>query len=60
MSPAEKRVVWRRITQEGTAWRFNRYAERARGDAGLPAAATKPDAGTNTNGRASTASGPGP
>lgn len=29
-SPAEKRVVWRRITQEGTAWRFNRYAERAR------------------------------
>ena len=60
MSPAEKRVVWRRITQEGTAWRFNRYAERARGDAGLPAAAAKPDAGTNTNGRASTASGPGP
>lgn len=30
MSPAEKRLVWRRITQEGTAWRFNRYAERAR------------------------------
>ena len=29
-SPAEKRLVWRRITQEGTAWRFNRYAERAR------------------------------
>jgi hypothetical protein len=29
MSPAEKRIVWRRITQEGTAWRFNRYAERA-------------------------------
>jgi len=29
MSPAEKRVTWRRITQEGTAWRFNRYAERA-------------------------------
>ncbi|MBL8348294.1 MAG: DUF3717 domain-containing protein [Rubrivivax sp.] len=29
-SPAEKRVVWRRITQEGTAWRFTRYAERAR------------------------------
>lgn len=28
MSPAQKRVVWRRITQEGTAWRFNRYAER--------------------------------
>jgi predicted Fe-S protein YdhL (DUF1289 family) len=29
-SPAEKRLVWRRITHEGTAWRFNRYAERAR------------------------------
>jgi len=29
-TPAQKRVVWRRITQEATAWRFNRYAERAR------------------------------
>lgn len=29
MSPAEKRTVWRRITLEHTAWRFNRYAERA-------------------------------
>ena len=29
MSPADKRATWRRITQEGTAWRFNRYAERA-------------------------------
>ena len=29
-SPAEKRSVWRRITMEGKAWRFNRYAERAR------------------------------
>jgi len=29
MSPTEKRIVWRRITQEGMAWRFNRYAERA-------------------------------
>jgi uncharacterized protein len=29
MGPAEKRVVWRRITIEGDAWRFNRYAERA-------------------------------
>ncbi|MDY0105664.1 MAG: DUF3717 domain-containing protein [Giesbergeria sp.] len=28
-SPAQKRAVWRRITLEGTAWRFNRYAERA-------------------------------
>ncbi len=24
----EKRKVWRRITLEATAWRFNRYAER--------------------------------
>jgi predicted Fe-S protein YdhL (DUF1289 family) len=30
LSPAEKRAVWHRITHEGTAWRFNRYAERAR------------------------------
>ncbi len=28
MSPAAKREVWRRITLESTAWRFNRYAER--------------------------------
>lgn len=34
-SPAEKRHVWHRITQEGTAWRFNRYAERARLSQGL-------------------------
>ena len=31
MSPAAKRAVWRRITAEATAWRFNRYAERAGG-----------------------------
>lgn len=29
-SPAQKRQVWRRITLEARAWRFNRYAERAR------------------------------
>jgi predicted Fe-S protein YdhL (DUF1289 family) len=29
MSPGEKRSSWRRITIEGDAWRFNRYAERA-------------------------------
>jgi len=29
MTPGEKRAVWQRITREGTAWRFNRYAERA-------------------------------
>lgn len=33
MGPADKRAVWRRITAEGTALRFNRYAERA-GDTG--------------------------
>lgn len=30
MSPAAKRQTWRRITMQGEAWRFNRYAERAR------------------------------
>ncbi|NVO07970.1 MAG: DUF3717 domain-containing protein [Rhodoferax sp.] len=29
MAPAQKRATWRRITAEGTAWRFNKYAERA-------------------------------
>lgn len=29
MSAGEKRQVWHRIQAEGTAWRFNRYAERA-------------------------------
>lgn len=40
-TPGEKRIVWRRITMEGTAWRFNRYAERARSATGAdhPAAA---------------------
>jgi uncharacterized protein len=40
-TPAEKRLVWRRITADGSAWRFNRYAERARGATGQapPAAA---------------------
>jgi len=28
MTPAEKRNTWRRITMDGSAWRFNRYAER--------------------------------
>jgi predicted Fe-S protein YdhL (DUF1289 family) len=30
MSPFDKRATWRRITLESSAWRFNRYAERAR------------------------------
>ena len=29
MTPVQKRTTWRRITQEGTAWRFGRYADRA-------------------------------
>lgn len=29
MSPGQKRATWRRITQEATAWRFGRYADRA-------------------------------
>lgn len=34
-SPGEKRAVWRRITLQATAWRFNRYAERARHATGI-------------------------
>lgn len=29
MGAVAKRMVWRRISQAGTAWRFNKYAERA-------------------------------
>ena len=29
MGPVQKRATWQRIQREGTAWRFNRYAERA-------------------------------
>ena len=29
MTAVEKRGTWRRITQEATAWRFGRYADRA-------------------------------
>jgi len=46
MSPAAKRAVWHRITAEGTAWRFNRYAERARRASGAdhpdPASLSEP------------------
>jgi predicted Fe-S protein YdhL (DUF1289 family) len=30
MSPGAKRATWRRITLDATAWRFTKYAERAR------------------------------
>lgn len=29
MRPVEKRQTWRRITIEGSSWRFGRYSERA-------------------------------
>ncbi|MBC7718597.1 MAG: DUF3717 domain-containing protein [Chitinophagaceae bacterium] len=29
MAAHDKRSTWRRITQEGTSWRFGRYADRA-------------------------------
>ena len=34
-TPTHKRSVWRRITMQATAWRFNRYAERARQSSGV-------------------------
>lgn len=39
LRPAQKRQVWRRITLQGDAWRFNRYAERAAEGPELPAPA---------------------
>jgi predicted Fe-S protein YdhL (DUF1289 family) len=45
MTPGEKRVTWRRITLENSAWRFNRYSERAREQAPAgPAQASFPPA----------------
>jgi predicted Fe-S protein YdhL (DUF1289 family) len=44
LTPAEKRATWRRITQEATAWRFNRYAERARESTGIDHAPWPPPA----------------
>jgi hypothetical protein len=41
MTPTQKRSTWRRITAEGTAWRFNKYAERA-AEGVVPAAAEAP------------------
>lgn len=43
MTPAEKRATWRRIVMEDSAWRFNRYAERAaEGPATEPASGDAP------------------
>jgi len=50
MSPGEKRVTWRRITLESSAWRFNRYAERAaEGRAQAAAAAAPSQAGSSAS-----------
>ena len=43
-SPGDKRSVWRRITMAGTAWRFNRYAERVRPAPGTGAPTPTPAA----------------
>jgi len=45
MTPAEKRITWRRISIEATAWRFNRYAERAREFVGIDHPQRQPGAG---------------
>jgi predicted Fe-S protein YdhL (DUF1289 family) len=57
MSPVEKRVTWRRILAEGTAWRFNRYAERAVGSPGQASSAVRSPAtvGPSATSSASTA-----
>ena len=52
LSPADKRQVWRRITLQATAWRFNRYAERARAATGAdhpPPDSFTPPNGSTTN-----------
>lgn len=55
LTPGEKRATWRRITLEGTAWRFNKYAERAIESRGRPASAgdapMSDSAGTDAAGR---------
>lgn len=53
MSPAAKRATWRRITLEGEAWRFNRYADRAR----EPGVAVTSSAGTPDPGAGSRRTG---
>jgi len=43
MTPGEKRASWRRITLEGSSWRFGRYADRAlEKKPGAPAAGPAP------------------
>ena len=56
LTPAEKRGVWRHITMQATAWRFNRYAERARVATGVDhpdaAAFADPTPSTKARGKA--------
>ena len=54
MTPGEKRAVWRRITIEAKAWRFNRYAERARASTGAdhPAPESFPEHPPSARGKA--------
>ena len=42
MTPVQKRQVWRRITLQASAWRFNRYAERAAEAGVAPASPAHP------------------
>ena len=55
MTPAEKRDTWRRITLDGTAWRFNRYAERAREPVPAPTTSGSREAPVPSGGPASAA-----
>ena len=58
LTALQKRAVWRRITQEGTAWRFTRYAERAAERKGFVADAA-PSAPAGSAARAALATAPG-
>jgi uncharacterized protein len=50
MSPSAKRQTWHRITMEHTAWRFNRYAERAaEGATASPAAGATESSGSGSD-----------
>jgi uncharacterized protein len=52
LSPGAKRATWRRITMQGTAWRFNRYAERARERVAGPLPTAEPNQGSGQVGPA--------
>ena len=57
-SPAEKRSVWRRITLDNKAWRFNRYAERAHQASGIDHPASTTFAAVQTEGTSPTQAAP--